>query len=338
MALEDSTLDFDGVDDEVATFLADLHDTKVPEKKKPEAEAVTEADVETDVDAPETAEDGAETGTDEPDTETAEKKDEETSPDDAEVTFKIGDAETKVRMSELKGMVEERAAFTARTQALAQEQQSYVAGVEKAQTALNTLLEKAQARFKPYADLDWVKAQATMDDAAYETLKAMAREARDDVAFLSAELDANAKAAQETQATAMRRATAEAVKVLEGPADKGGIEGFGPKLYNEMIDFAVSAGVPREAALAVVDPAAMRIIHKAMLYDRGQASKATAAAKIKAAPVKPMAVARPAANGNPKAPARSDREAALARLRRSGSMDAAADAFLADLRGDADDA
>lgn len=335
MALEDTNaVDFDGVDDDVASFLADLTDTKVPEKKKAEAvEADTEADVETGADTSEAAEDGAETGGDEADTKVEEK-----SADDAEVTFKIGETETKVLMSELRGMVEERQAFTARAEALATEQKTYVEGVEKAQTALNTMLEKAQARFKPFADLDWVKAQATMDDAAYETLKAMAREARDDVAFLTAELDANAKAAQETQTAAMRRASAEAIKVLEGPSEKGGIEGFGPKLYNEMIDFAVSTGVPREAALAVVDPAAMRIIHKAMLYDRAQASQATAAAKIKATPAKPTAVARPAANGNPSAPRRTDRDAALAKLRRSGSMDDAADAFLADLRGDADDA
>lgn len=333
MSLDNTAeVDFSDVDADAATFLRDLMGMEdEPKKEAPKAaEPDTEADVETSDEVDESASEQASEGETEADT--------EADGDDPEVTFKIGDAETKVRMSELRTLVEQRETTEARFKAVEETREKFNAGVEKAHTALTAMLQRAQEKWKPYAELDWVTTRTQVDDATWEQLRKMAGEAQAEVKFLEAELDQTVTTAREAATQHARQAAAEAIKVLEAPPEKGGIEGFGPKLYGEMIDYAATAGVPREIALQMVDPAALRLLHKAMLYDRSQAAKQTAAAKIKAAPAKPSSVASPSAKGSPKPSVQSSRATeALAKLRKTGALDDAEAAFLADLSSDRDD-
>lgn len=245
--------------------------------------------------------------------------------DDVKLKLTINGESREVTLADLKRLAESEGSLTRQTAEVTEARQHAQTVSEKAQTALKGMLERAEARFKPYAEMDFLRLSRTMDDASWEALRSMALEAQADVNYLKSELDQTHQAVQQERVASVQRAAQEAVKVLSGPADKGGIEGWSQPLYNDVMAYAIAQGVPKDLAYGVVDPAAIRMMHKAMLFDRGAKAVEAQIVKVKAAPVK---VAKPG-GGTGTASKASD---AMSRLVRTGSDDDAADAFLASFR------
>lgn len=314
-------MDFGDVDEGAAAFLkhAGYVDGRDPEE-----------DLEED---PEETPESTEESTQEDSKETP--KAEADDPNDAEVSFKIGDTDTKVRMSELRGLVERRAEAERVLAETTTARASYNEKVQSADLVLAKAVEKAEAKWKPFQDIDWITVRTQLDDNAWNTLRGMAKDAQDEVKFFTEERGALLTASREAANQDMARQARSAIAELTGPEDRGGITGFDQKLYGEITDYAVTQGMTRERVLGTVDPAAVRLLHKAMMFDRAQKASDTVAQKITKAVLKPTTTQRPAAKGTPSGNSSSTKDA-MSKLAKSGSIDDAANAFMASFRSSDD--
>jgi hypothetical protein len=194
---------------------------------------------------------------------------------------------------------------------------------------LERLTAKAKEAYEPYTKLDFDvlsaavgAGQMTLSD--FQALKADAARAKADLDYFGQEASVLLQARQaETQRTRSEAAVAARAE-LEDPTK--GIPGFGPELYGKINEFAKSNGM--EQFHTVVHPAAIRLMHKAMLWDAHQAAAKTAETKVAKVVNKPTKVTRPGTQDtSPKG--EPDYRSAMSDLRKSGSADAAAAAFLA---------
>lgn len=309
ISFDPTDADADGTDAFYANLTGDKEDKKSLTAPQEDATDASEADPSEGSDD---ASEGAEGASEAP---------EEADPNDTDVEIEVGEEKKVAKLSELKKLYRESEALTARTQAATQATQDAETRAALASTALNGLLSRAQERFKPYAELDMLVLAQRMNTEDFEQLRKDAAAAKAEVDYVQHELSGHLRAEQQRQQQSYQAAAAACKAELEDPVK--GIKGFGPQLYNEMVTFAVAKGLPEASQL--VSPAALKLVHMAMLYERQQATAKAAEAKLKAAPQKPSRVLK----GGQGTPEKSPSRDALARLRRTGSTDDATDAFLA---------
>jgi hypothetical protein len=151
------------------------------------------------------------------------------------------------------------------------------------------------------------------------------------VSFLEAEARQADEALTRARTASRAEAAVAAVRSLNDPGSPHHIPGFGEEVYGRILEFATSQGY--RGAVELTDPAAIKLIHKAMLYERG---KTVVRDKVKKVAEQPKAVLRPGSTGQ-QTPRDRASNANLDRLRRTGSPDAAEAAFLSRLRPRDDD-
>lgn len=302
--------DFDLGDDGANAFFENL--TEEP-KAKPEA------DPEDPEGSP--AED-PETG-DEP---TAEPDSTAPDPDDAEVELGTPEAPAKAKLRDLKSAYAAQADTAARAAEVATRTAKVQADEMRTGLVLNKVLEQAQAKWAPYAKLDFLalSRDPSIDQATFAALRAEASAALTDVKYLTEELDGHVKtqaAATQAASSVVAQATAAA---LSNP--ETGIKGWNQGLYQEMLGYADSIGAPKGHPQSMVAEWALRALHKAMLYDKGVAATATKLAKVVAKPTRTLA---PGTAGSQASTGAESLKSAMSRLKSSGSTDDAGDAFYA---------
>jgi hypothetical protein len=73
------------------------------------------------------------------------------------------------------------------------------------------------------------------------------------------------------------------IPVIGSSGERGilpaGIEGWNDKVYDDTRSFAISEGLSAEMVNAVTDPAAIKLMHMAMLYKKGLAKVVTTKVK-----------------------------------------------------------
>lgn len=254
--------------------------------------------------------------------------------DEFKVKFKVGDEEKEVSIGELKRLAGQEAALTRKSQEVATKRKTLDTQAATQVAALDRLLAAANKRFEPYKNLNFLALAKDPNISGEElsALQEMANAAHSDVRFLTQELGAFQQEIQKQRSAELREQAAETVKVLSDP--EKGIEGFGEKMYGDMMSYAKTQGVTDEALAEIVDPISLRILHKAMLYDRGVATvkKETdpkTTSKKKAAPKKIVKrISNTESNREVLTGDKSDKEkAAMKRLRQTGSMDDVEAAF-----------
>lgn len=303
----DVSNDDDGVDAFLSSFGGE-EEKKAPSTKPAETEA-TEPE---EHDAPETE-------TEETETDDA---DGETDPDDTEVEIKVGEETKKATLRDLKRLYGQEASLTQKSQALAQQRAAADASLTQATTALKTMSERATAAYEPYAKLDWLVLAQRMDTETFQALRQDAAAAEANVKFYETELTGVVAKQQEQAQLAYREAADACRQALEHPDT--GIKGFGPAMYEELMQFADKRGV--SGFRQGVRPEAIKILHAAMLWDQQQSKAKVAEQKIAAAPNKPSTTLKPGTTKTGKT------NTAMQQLRRSGAVEDAADAFEASFR------
>lgn len=229
-----------------------------------EEESTTEEE-----DEGESEDDGEESSTEEDDE--GESEDEESeSPkvadDEAEVSVRIGDDEHRVKVKDLKRLYGQEAALTRKSQALAEERKQAAEQSKYHAATLQRLYEKAQERLKPYQQIDWAQAAQQLDQQSYESLKQEAEAAHRDMQYLDQEARQLVEESQKRQREYLQQEAKKAREVLQDA-----IPEWGNKLYDEIREYATNtAGMSKDVVDNLVDPAAIQIIYKSMLYDRGQ--------------------------------------------------------------------
>ena len=86
-----------------------------------------------------------------------------------------------------------------------------------------------------------------------------------DYKFLTEEADNFAKQIKEQQETQLKEQAREAVKVLERD-----IPNWNNELYNKVRSYAVAEGMEKTIVDQIVDPVAIKLIHKSRLYDEAK--------------------------------------------------------------------
>ena len=189
----------------------------------------------------------------------------------------IVDGETqRVSIAALKRLHGQEASLTRKSQDLAAQRKQADAALQKADISYQKLLERAEARAKPYSEVDMLVASRQMDADDFAKLRAEAKDAEDNLKFLKEEADAFYRDAQDQQAKLHQQAASECVKVLQSQ-----MPDWGNDLYNDIRSYAVSQGLPQEQVDQYVDPQVIMLLNKARLYDQTKATAETKKAKSK---------------------------------------------------------
>lgn len=297
---------------------------QVQEEASQTQEAETDAEFEEDevetveLDADETDEDPVEEE-EEPEAEEGDDVEEVELNDDLEIDILV-DGETKqASLGELKRLWGQEAALTRKSQEVAEQRKEAEANIGKTNVVLQKLLEKAEARFKPYAEVDMLLASKTMDEAEFAQLRLEAQQASEDLKFLREEADLYFTDLQQQQQTALLEQAREAVKVLEQD-----IPDWNNALYDDIRTYAIAQGLPEDQVNSYVDPVVIKLINKARLFD--QAKQVTTTKKKRVAKKVLKTSKAPNTEANDRA---RKRKATQAAIRNSTDLDDIANALLA---------
>lgn len=211
---------------------------------------------------------------DEPETDQEDDETEVELSEDTLVEIQV-DGETKqASLKDLKRLYGQEASLTRKSQEAAAKRKEAEEALAKADISYRKLLERAEARMKPYSDIDMLVASRQMSTEDFAALRREASEAEKDLKFLREEADAFYRDAQAQQQKTVQEAAKNCVKVLSEQ-----LPDWGNELYNDIRAYAVSQGLPQEQVDQYVDPSVIMILNKARLYDQTKASAQTKKAK-----------------------------------------------------------
>ena len=196
--------------------------------------------------------------------------------DDTQVEIIVDGETQRVSIAALKRLHGQEASLTRKSQDLAATRKQADAALQKADISYQKLLQRAEARAKPYSEVDMLVASRQMDADDFAKLRAEAKDAEDNLKFLKEEADAFYRDAQDQQKVLHQQAASECVKVLQSQ-----MPDWGNDLYNDIRSYAVSQGLPQEQVDQYVDPQVIMLLNKARLYDQTKATAETKKAKSK---------------------------------------------------------
>lgn len=201
--------------------------------------------------------------------------DEETEDDGEEETYEVSDdtmvevvvsGETQqVSVGDLKRLAGQEKSLTQKSQEVSRLRKEAVESSEKSHLVLQKLIEKAEAEYKPYADVDMLVASKTMSDNDFAALRKEAQLAKANLDFLKEEADGFYRGLQQQQQKAMQEAATECVKTLQNE-----LPNWSNQLYNDIRTYAVSQGLPQEQVDQYVDPNVIMLLNKARMFDEGR--------------------------------------------------------------------
>ena len=122
-------------------------------------------------------------------------------------------------------------------------------------------------------------ASRQMEPEDFQQLRMEAKQAEDNLKFLTEEADAFYGDIQKQQQAAHQEAAKQCVKTLQDEMPE-----WSNQLYNDIRGYAVSIGLPQEQVDQYTDPVVIQLINKARLYDEGK--KVATVKKTKAATAK----------------------------------------------------
>jgi hypothetical protein len=251
----------------------DLAETEVDEDEiDDEEDDQDELDLE-DPDEDETTDEDVEEDEDEDDEEDEEPL---AASDDQIVDIAVNGESKKVSVKDLKRLYGQEASLTKKSQDLATQRKQSEEQLAQTQMSYQKLLERAEARYKPYADIDMLVASREMDAETFSQLRQDAKQAEDDLKFLQEESGQLVSQAQQQHQQATREAAADCVKVLQDQ-----LPDWGNELYADIRDYAVKSGLPKDQVDQYTDPQVIMLINKARLYDQSKQSANSKKAKAK---------------------------------------------------------
>jgi len=242
--------------------------------EKPSDE-VKEKDTAEDPETPETPEDGDEKSTDDEGAEDAEKQDESEGQaeddlsDDRKLKVPVDGEEIEVTLGSLKRLAGQEAALTRKSQEVATARKTLDETATTHIAALDKLLERARQRYEPYSKIDFLVASKDPNVSGEElaAVRQAAVAAYEDVQFLEQELGAFSQQLTMRKHAELAAQAKETLKSLSDP--EKGIPGFNQQLYTDMRSYAIEQGIPAQVIDQTVDELSLRLLHKAMLYDKG---------------------------------------------------------------------
>lgn len=312
---------------------AQLDAAPAPEKKRKPAPQVEDETTDT-TDTPEddtetTSDDDAAEGDEETSTDESEEEEGEEAEgdktDELVVKVKVDGEEREFTVASLKRLAGQEAALTRRSQEVATQRQQIEQTAKVHVAALDKMLERAKANYEPYAQLDFLalSRDPNVSTEQLTALRDMATKAYEDVKFIEQDLAHFSKEHAEREHAELIAEAKKSLEILRDP--EKGIPGFNETVYAEMRQYALDIGIPAQAIDRTVDATSLKLLHKAMLYDRGQ-KKVTTTKTDKKVPKK-IVKSTSTPDAARKIAKDTAEKKAFKRLEQTHSMDDAVDAF-----------
>jgi hypothetical protein len=245
--------------------------------------------------------------------------------DEFKVKVKFDGEEREFALKDLKRLAGQEASLTKKSQEVAQKRKQIDDAAEIQVKAYEDLLGRAQSAYAPYANIDWHHLARTMDGEELVVVQTEARRRWDELQYLETGVAGISKQIAERKQADRVAAAQEALKILTDP--ETGIEGWNDALYGEIRTFAKNEGLDADYVDGLVDAHAFKLLHKAMLYDRGKSAvKVIKDKKSDKAPKRVIKSTKPMTQNSNRSDKAGD---AMAKLKKSGSVDDAASALLA---------
>ena len=263
--------------DEDATS-EDLNETEVTEDGLDNEDTEEDDEGDDNLDDPDTDELDDEDGETDEDEDDDEEDDEEplAASDDQIVDINVNGESKQVSVKDLKRLYGQEASLTKKSQDLANQRKQSDESLAQTQLSYQKLLERAEARFKPYADIDMLVASRQMDPDTFAQLRQDAKQAEEDLTFLKEESNTLVSQQQQQQSELSKEAAANCVKVLQEQ-----LPDWGNELYSDIRNYAVKSGLPQEQVDQYTDPQVIILLNKARLYDQSKQSAKSKKAKAK---------------------------------------------------------
>lgn len=240
--------------------------------------------------------------------------------DEAKVKVTVDGQELEASVKDLKRLYGQEASLTRKSQELASHRKQVEEKSTQYEAALETLQKRAEERYKPYAEIDFLVAAKTLEADELAALRETASKAYEDYKFLTEELQSVKERKEAEEQKVYAEKAQETIKVLSDPEQ--GIPNWGPDLYNDIRQFATSSGMEVDQFNRITEPSLLKMLWKAMRYDK---AKKVSTKKINRAPKKVLKSTAPS-----EARSKSPKGAtAVAKLRQTGERDDAVSAFLA---------
>lgn len=240
--------------------------------------------------------------------------------DDDLVEIKVGEEQHQVSVKDLKRLYGQEKSLTQKSQELSSQRKQADEVLQRSSVVLDKMLQRAQERFKPFAEVDMLLASKTMTDEEFAQLRQEYATAEADLRFLQEEADAHFRSIQDERQTQIRDAARECVRVL-----RDDIPEWDDSLYAEIRHYAVSQGLQESEVNQYVDPAVIKILNKARLFDQG---KQVATTKRKSAKKKVLRSQK-----TPQQAPKPTNEEVSQRLRGAGNLDEMAEAIMSGWKG-----
>lgn len=241
---------------------------------------------------------------------------------------KVGEEEHEVSLESLKRLHGQEAALTQRSQQLAESRRMLEQREATHLTANTALLDHFRKQLQPYMGLDFVALarDRSVNQQEVAIAQQQAKNLYDTVQFLEHQQNDLMQKVRERQDAEMQQGAIRCVQELRDPASPHYIDGWSPQMYDDLRSFGISQGLHKDLVNSIVDPAALKIMRMAQLYQAGKKAMVQTT-KVNKTVTKVVKSTR-ALPASAKGPG-GEKAKALARLQRTGDVDDAANAFFA---------
>ena len=297
-----------------------------PEALDPSDETEPEPDIETEDELDEDTDPDDEETADDPDEDDAEEDaEDEDEPqlvsDDAEVEVTVDGETQRVSVASLKRLAGQEQALTRKSQETAAQRKEAEAAMDKTHHVMQAMLAKAEEQVRPYKEIDMLLASRQMEPEDFQQLRMEAKQAEDNLKFLTEEADAFYGDIKKQQLAAHQEAAQQCVKTLQDEMPE-----WSNQLYNDIRGYAVSIGLPQEQVDQYTDPVVIQLINKARLYDEGK--KVATVKKTKAATAKKVLRSKKAPDPKASKKAKADKARQKMIAKGGGDLDSITAAIL----------
>ena len=257
--------------------------------------------------------------------------------DDTLGEVKVNGEVEQVSIKDLRRLAGQEKALTRKSMAVSAAAEKAKAREEFAESRLQKAKEKAEARAEEYKKIDFEQLAASNQytPEQIEQWRQQAADAKTEADFFNEELDSFYKGRKEAEQKDLIAKGTEALEQFNDPASIYYIEDFQER-YNDLAAHATKLGIPQEKLLTTPDPWFWKMVDESLR--RGSAQKSLKKSVTKKTTKK---VKKPSASKTVLKSRKSNRteqrgrsrdrkrEAAMAQLKKTGSKQAALNAFAA---------
>lgn len=183
--------------------------------------------------------------------------------DDAVVQVTVDGKTEEVSVKSLKRLHGQESSLTKKSQEVSNQRKEAEEAINEANFVMQNMLKRAEERFKPYSEVDYLLASKTMEADDFALLRQEATQAESDLKFLRQEADTLYNKFKEKNVAQQRENAKKCIEVLERD-----IPDWSPDLYDEIRKFSIDSGLPEEQVNNYADPVVLKLLHQSMLYSK----------------------------------------------------------------------